>query len=92
MKKVLAGVSIALLLQSASLLADTLVVEKLRSDAANQAARPDRGLSMQQVAARFGEPSARMSAIGEPAISRWIYDAYTVYFEGDRVIHAVVRR
>lgn len=92
MKKVLALVALALVLQSGSLLADTLVVDKVRGDTAGADARPQRGLSMQQVAARYGEPSARMPAVGEPPIARWVYENYTVYFEGDRVIHAVARR
>ena len=48
-----------------------------------------RGLSMSQVEARFGEPSRRISAVGDPPISRWIYPQFVVYFEGQYVIHAV---
>jgi hypothetical protein len=28
--------------------------------------------------------------VGDPPITRWVYDRFTVYFENDRVIHSVV--
>jgi hypothetical protein len=48
-----------------------------------------RGLSMSQVEARFGEPSRRIDAVGNPPISRRVYPQFVVYFEGQYVIHAV---
>ena len=39
---------------------------------------------------RFGAPNERHPAVGTPAITRWDYPAFAVYFEKDRVIHAVV--
>jgi hypothetical protein len=53
-------------------------------------ARPHRGMTMHAVEAKFGAPAARHEAVGEPPISRWDYHGYTVFFEKDRVIHAVV--
>ena len=53
---------------------------------------PGRGLTMGQVIARFGEPAERIQAIGEPPITRWSYDGYTVYFEYQIVLHSVVHR
>jgi hypothetical protein len=53
-------------------------------------ARPHRGMTMQAVEKKFGAPAARHEAVGEPPISRWDYHGYTVFFEKDRVIHAVV--
>jgi hypothetical protein len=38
---------------------------------------------------KFGEPQEKLSAVGEPPISRWHYLDYTVYFERDRVIISV---
>jgi hypothetical protein len=52
--------------------------------------RPVRGMTMEAVVARFGEPRQRLPAVGEPPIARWVYDRYTVYFEYDRTLHAVV--
>lgn len=52
--------------------------------------RPVKGMSMQQVEAGFGAPLERMEPVGDPPITRWVYDRYTVYFEYRHVIHAVV--
>lgn len=52
--------------------------------------RPKTGLSMNQVDSKFGSPNQKMAAVGEPPISRWVYEQYTVYFEGDHVIHSVL--
>lgn len=55
-------------------------------------AEPARGLTKAQVVARYGEPRAKKPAVGAPPISSWDYDGYTVYFEGDHVLHAVSRQ
>lgn len=52
---------------------------------------PRRGMRMNDVEARFGAPESRTPAVGEPPISRWEYAGFTVYFERDIVLHAVVR-
>ena len=52
--------------------------------------KPKSGMSMDQESSKFGEPNNKMAAVGDPPITRWEYDQYTVYFEYDRVIHAVV--
>jgi hypothetical protein len=52
--------------------------------------RPGRGMTMHAVEAKFGAPAARHEAVGEPPISRWDYPGFRVFFERDRVIHAVV--
>jgi hypothetical protein len=52
--------------------------------------RPARGMTMHAVEAKFGAPAARHEAVGEPPISRWDYPGFRVFFEKDRVIHAVV--
>jgi len=72
--------------------ADTLLVDGVESAATTASSRPTRGTTMSDVEARFGPPSERVQAVGEPPITRWIYPDFTVYFEYDRVIHAVVRR
>jgi hypothetical protein len=58
------------------------------SDSAS-ADRPARGLTMDKVEAKFGAPSRRVPAVGEPPITRWEYPGFVVFFERDRVIHAV---
>lgn len=50
---------------------------------------PQRGTSTAQVQGRWGDPRQRVAAVGEPPISRWVYDDFTVYFEHSHVIHSV---
>jgi hypothetical protein len=53
-------------------------------------ATPSRGMTMNQVAAKFGAPTSKVPAVGKPPISRWEYPGFIVYFEADHVIHSVV--
>ena len=57
--------------------------------AQTQMGGPSRGMSMAQVEARFGSPTDKLAAVGNPPITRWVYPGFTVYFEGQHVIHAV---
>jgi len=50
---------------------------------------PARGLSMVQVEQKYGAPSERVPAVGQPPIARWVYPSFVVYFERNLVIHAV---
>lgn len=52
-------------------------------------AGPDRGLTMAQVEQRYGAPSRKLDAIGQPPITRWVYPGFVVYFEYNLVIHSV---
>ena len=51
---------------------------------------PRRGMTMSQVAAKFGDPVTKVPAVGKPPISRWEYPGFVVYFEADHVIHSVI--
>jgi hypothetical protein len=53
-------------------------------------AAPRRGMTMSQVANKFGAPVTKIPAVGNPPISRWDYPGFVVYFERDHVIHSVV--
>ncbi len=50
---------------------------------------PGRGMTMEQVEAKFGPPRERLPSVGDPPITRWVYDDFTVYFEYEYVIDAV---
>lgn len=50
---------------------------------------PAAGSTMEQVEKKFGKPGNVLPAVGDPPITRWVYDGFTVYFEHDRVIHSV---
>lgn len=51
---------------------------------------PSRGMKRDRVRERYGRPEGQAAAVGDPPISRWHYDGFTVYFEGDTVVHSVV--
>ncbi len=54
--------------------------------------RPTRGMTQDRVEAEYGAPVSRNAAVGEPPISSWEYSNMVVFFEYDRVIHAVMKR
>jgi hypothetical protein len=60
--------------------------------ASYQVAMPQRGISMADVERSFGTPQRKVDAVGQPPISRWVYPNFVVYFEYDKVIHAVRKR
>ena len=70
--------------------ADTLEMEGMAPN--SDSARPTRGMTADSVESRFGAPQAKDAAVGDPPISRWEYKDFVVFFEYDRVIHAVVKR
>lgn len=53
--------------------------------------RPTLGMSKEQVEKLFGEPASWQDPKGEPPITRWEYQDFVVYFEGDIVIHSVIK-
>lgn len=70
--------------------ADTLLIQRV--ERAKQSTLPRRGSLMSEVEARYGAPTERIDAVGQPPISRWVYPAFTVYFEHQHVINAVVNK
>ena len=88
-------VTASLLVPAPGLFADVLLMDKIAEEPGNTSAgvpRPTRYMSMNQVRGSFGEPASIVPWVGDPPITRWVYDDYTVYFEYDRVIHSVVNR
>lgn len=76
-------------------MADTLLIQRVQEQPAN--ALPLHGQSMSQVEARFGAPQERLDPRGGqkrqwPTINRWVYPAFTVYFEKQRVIDVVMHQ
>ncbi len=70
--------------------ADTLQMDGTEPSASSS--RPSRGETTASVESKFGVPTAKQAAVGDPPISRWEYKEFVVFFEYDRVIHAVVKR
>ena len=54
--------------------------------------RPTRGMTQSSVESRYGSPASVQAPVGDPPITRWEYQDFIVYFEYDKVIHAVVKR
>lgn len=50
---------------------------------------PKRGMTMDKVLNELGQPKQAPPAVGKPAITKWVYDDRTVYFENKTVIHVV---
>lgn len=86
MKKVLA---LTLALAAGPLVAETLVVGDQVQLRPVTRELPRRGSSMSTVETQFGAPKARHAAVGEPPITRWDYEGFSVYFEHQHVVHAV---
>ena len=70
-------------------LAETVVVDDQVTVRQSSVERPARGVTMATVEAKFGAPQTRHPAVGKPAITRWDYANFSVFFEGERVIDAV---
>jgi hypothetical protein len=70
--------------------AETIVVDDQVTVRESSIDRPHGGMTMQAVETHYGAPQERHAAVGKPPITRWDYPAFTVFFENDRVIHAVV--
>ena len=95
MKSRIAAIALFALLASGAASAETLLIERVQEE--NKLALPARGQSMTQVEARFGAPAERMDPRGGqkrqwPTINRWVYPAFTVYFEQNRVIDTVANQ
>ncbi|AMV08645.1 hypothetical protein [Xanthomonas citri] len=87
--------TIALMGISAVASADTLLVDRAQQKPA--AALPLRGESMSQVEGRYGAPQEKLDPRGGqkrqwPTIRRWVYPAFTVYFEKSKVIDVVANK
>ncbi|WP_020409725.1 hypothetical protein [Hahella ganghwensis] len=81
------------LLVAASL---TTNADEIKTPVMNQADRqmvnlPRTGQDMNSVESQFGNPVSRKGPVGTPPITVWEYPGYTVYFEGQHVIHTVLK-
>lgn len=86
-----------LLLGASGAQADTLLLDGIEIDRQTQQMRPRPGMSMSAVESTYGAPAQRHSPVGgttaeQPPITRWDYPSFSVYFEHDRVVHAVARK
>ena len=78
------------LIHSGPALADVLLVDSIQT--APQIQTPRNGLTMAQVRQQYGSPASELPAVGEPPISRWEYNGYSVFFENDLALHTVIHQ
>ncbi len=96
MKQMIQALTLAALMAGApAAMADTLLIDRAHEKPA--VALPARGESASQVEARFGAPQQKLEPRGGqkrqwPVINRWVYPAFTVYFERQRVIDVVANQ
>ena len=76
----------------------TANAEELRMSVKNQAQKslqedlPRNGMSESSVSNRWGQPQSVTGPVGQPPIHQWHYQGFIVFFEGNRVIHSVLRQ
>ncbi|WP_250658277.1 hypothetical protein [Alkalimarinus coralli] len=81
---------------STCLFSMTSVAETIKIGVSEQASenksinRPQVGMTMEKVKEYFGNPVKISGPTGKPAIYQWKYADFTVYFEGEYVIHSVL--
>ena len=68
--------------------ADVLIIDEVRQ--ADRMELPKNGQNKATVEAKFGSPLEKRAAVGDPPISSWKYDTYSVYFEYDLVLFTVL--
>ncbi|MGD2118358.1 MAG: hypothetical protein PVG66_08375 [Chromatiales bacterium] len=74
---------------------DVLLLDAIAEEPANAESgvpRPTRGMKMEAVRQQFGEPVKEHPWVGDPPITRWDYENFSVYFEFDLVLDTVVYR
>lgn len=70
-------------------MADILKIEGGDASVVIMDNRPSRGMNQLQVLELYGEPALRNDPVGQPPISSWDYSNYSVFFEGEYVLHTV---
>jgi hypothetical protein len=85
----IALLSAALAVTATSTRAELIAVDGKPVMRSDSQPKPSPGMTMQAVEAQFGAPAQKRSTVGQPPITRWDYTGFSVYFEFDRVVHAV---
>lgn len=91
----LASLFVATVFYPAAAISDALVIPDISNQPSNAPEgipRPTRSMTMDQVREQFGNPLEVHGPVGNPPITRWVYDKFVVHFEGEYVIHSVVKR
>ena len=67
--------------------ADVLIIKRIEQEQSID--MPSRGLLMNQVINRYGKPITKRQPVGNPPITEWQYENFSVYFERQWVINSV---
>ena len=86
MTRIVLALMLAFTIQTAA--ADVLLIEEVRQSERMQL--PVNGQSKADTEAKYGTPVKKHATVGDPPISRWEYDSYSVYFEYDLVLFTVL--
>lgn len=81
---------VAGLLLPINLSADVLLIEEVRQS--DRMEVPNNGMTTADVRARFGDPVREHSPVGDPPITRWEYEKWSVYFEYKVVLFTVLHK
>ncbi len=82
--------SAAFLSPATALNADVLLIEEVRQ--AERMQLPVNGMSKDDVRSRYGAPAQTHAPVGDPPITRWDYEQWSVYFEYDLVLFTVLKK
>ena len=88
MTRIVLAFMLALTFQAVS--ADVLIIDEVRQSGRMEL--PINGQSKATVETNFGAPVQKQTAVGDPPISSWKYDTYSVYFEYDLVLFTVLHK
>lgn len=84
------GVAVLSLVLTVSANADVIKLPNSAPQIISLENSPTRGMTKQQVEAKYGSPTLKVGPTGNPHIFRWDYSAYSVFFENNHVLHSVV--
>lgn len=82
--------AMALTIPNGRAVADVLLIEEVRQS--ERMTLPINGMSKEDVRSNFGAPAQTHSPVGDPPITRWDYDGWSVYFEYDLVLFTVLHK
>jgi hypothetical protein len=82
--------TLILIFASPLVFADVLLIEQVRQ--AGNLVVPVNGQTKSEVESQFGAAKEKLAAVGDPPISQWKYERWSVYFEYDLVLFTVLNK
>lgn len=92
MKQLILGIAFSTFANPALVLAENIKIPiGTQTPESKQLVRPATGMTKTKVKIQFGSPAKENAPKGNPPISTWEYEKFTVYFENDHVIYSVIK-